>query len=79
MSVTEIKEQLHHTIDSIEDKKLLEAVLTILTSQKPEQDYPLTEEQIQILEERHERFLKGEEKTSTLEEFKEKMRKKYGF
>lgn len=79
MSVTEIKEQLHHTIDSIEDEKLLEAVLIILTSQSESHNYPLTEEQIQVLEERHERFINGEEKTSTLEEFKEKMRKKYGF
>lgn len=79
MSVSEIKEQLHHTIDSISDEKLLEAVLTILTSQSQTHDYLLTEEQVQILEERHQRFLKGEEKTSTLEEFKEKMRKKYGF
>lgn len=79
MSVTEIKEQLHLAIDSIEDEEFLEALLTITSSQKQEHDYPLTEDQIQILEERHERYLKGEEKTSTLEEFKEKMGKKYGF
>jgi len=78
MSVTEIKEQLHLVIDSIDDWEFLEALLTI-ASQKQPQDYTLTEEQIQILEERHEKFLKGEVKTITLEEFKEEIRKKYGF
>jgi hypothetical protein len=79
MSVTEIKEQLHKVIESIQDEEFLEALLTITSSQKQPHDYPLTAEQIQILEERHEGFLKGEEKTSTIEEFKEKLRRKYGF
>lgn len=78
MSVTEIKKQLHDAIESIRDEKFLEALLTI-ASQKQSHDYPLTEEQIQILEERHERFLRGESKTISLEELKEKMRNKYGF
>lgn len=69
MSVTEIKEQLYTAIESIKDEKFLEALLTIV-SQKQSQDYPLTEEQIQILEERHEWYLKGEEKTITLEEIR---------
>ena len=78
MSVIEIKEQLHKAIDSIQDEEFLEAMLTI-ASQKQPQDYPLTEEQIQILEERHERFLKGETKTISLEELKKEIRDKYGF
>jgi hypothetical protein len=78
MSVSQIKEQLHHAIDSIEDKEFLEALLTIASQRQP-QDYSLTEEQIQVLEERHERFLNGEEKTSSLEELKKRIRNKYGF
>ena len=79
MSVTEIKEQLHLVIDSIEDEKVLEAALTLLI---PKQDTSYTnvleEEQLRILKEREERYLKGETGAISLEEFKLEMKKKYG-
>lgn len=79
MSVSEIKQQLHKTIDSIENKELLQAMLTILSqnSAQPVANQ-LTDEQLQILQEREEKYLKGESKTQTLEEFRAKMNKKYG-
>lgn len=73
MSVLEIKEQLHHAIDIIEDEKFLEALLTITSIQHEPQDYSLTEEQIRILEERHEQYLKGEIKTIPIEEVNDQM------
>jgi hypothetical protein len=79
MSVSEIKEQLHLVIDSIEDKKVLEAALTLLI---PKQDASYTneleEKQLKILKEREERYLKGETGTTSLEEFKLEMKRKYG-
>lgn len=79
MSVLEIKERLHNAIEAIDNNELLEAILTILTTkQKDVQEYELTEEQIQVLKEREERLVKGEGRTITLEEFKEKMNRKYG-
>jgi hypothetical protein len=79
MSVSEIRQKLHKTIDEIENKELLQAMLTILAqnSNLPE-EYQLTDEQLNILREREEKYLKGESQTQTLEEFKAKMSKKHG-
>lgn len=79
MSVSEIRRELHKAIDEIENKEVLQAVLTILAQRKfPAEDFQLTDEQLNILREREERYLKGESKTQTLEEFRKKMNKKYG-
>jgi len=78
MSVSEIRDQLHSAINAIDNKQLLEAVLTIIASQAKAPEYILNEEQIKILHEREEKYLSGETKPSTLEEFRSKMNGKYG-
>ena len=79
MSVAEIKQELHNAIEGIENKELLQAMLTIL-SQSAIQPvaYQLTDEQLQILNEREEKYSKGESKGQSLEDFRMKMNKKYG-
>lgn len=79
MSVAEIKQELHKAIDGIGNKELLQAILVILAQGHYHQaDYNLTGEQLQLLKEREEEYLKGESKTQTLEEFRVKMNKKHG-
>jgi hypothetical protein len=71
MSVSEIKDQLHNAINAIDNKELLEAVLTIITSQTNTPDqYSLNDEQLKILKEREEKYGNGQTKTSTLADFK---------
>ena len=79
MSVSEIRHQLHKAIDEIENRELLQAMLVILaqSNYQPE-EYQLTDEQLNILHEREEKYLKGESKTQTLDEFRTKMNKKHG-
>lgn len=78
MSVAELKKQLHKAIEETDDERFLEALLTIATVQQNESEYDLSDEQIRLLEERHERYLRGEEKVISLEEFKASMKAKYG-
>lgn len=78
MSIVEIKEELHNTIDSIDDKEILKAVLTILTPQIHTSYNELEEKQLKILKEREEKYLRGKTSTVSLEEFKLKMKQKYG-
>ena len=79
MSVSKIKQQLHKAIDEIENEELLQAMLTILAQGNfHNESFLLTDEQVSILNEREEKYQKGESKTHTLEEFKMKMNKKYG-
>lgn len=67
MSVTEIKEQLHNAIDSIEDENSLGAVLTILTTQSHNSYTEAEEKQLKTLKEREERYTSGETSTISLE------------
>ena len=62
----------------MDNKNLLEAMLTIINTAKEPFSYSLTNEQLHILQEREQQFLKGESKTVTAKEFKEKMNRKYG-
>lgn len=79
MSVEEIKKKLHKVIDTIDDEEVLQAMLTILAQGGyRKKEYKLSEDQIRLLEEREEEYLKGEGKSQTLEEFKKEMNKKYG-
>ena len=79
MSVSEIRQRLHKAIDEIESKELLQAMLTILAQNSYlSEEYQLTNQQLNILREREEKYLKGESKSQTLEEFRAKMSKKYG-
>lgn len=79
MSVAELKEELHNTIDSIEDASFLEAMLTIAHAQSKLYDDPLTEEQIQILKEREALYQRGEMKAIPWEEVQARIKAKHGF
>ncbi len=79
MSVAEIKQELHKAIEGIENKELLQAMLTILSQSDYQRGaYKLTDEQLQVLKEREEEYIKGESNVQSLEEFRAKMNKKYG-
>lgn len=80
MSVAEIKQELYKAIEGIENKELLQAMLTILSQSDYQQQgaYKLTDEQLQVLKEREEGYRKDESKVQSLEEFRMKMNKKYG-
>jgi len=59
MSVAEIKQELHKAIEGIENKELLQAMLTILSqSDYKREAYKLTDEQLQVLKEREEEYIR---------------------
>jgi hypothetical protein len=77
MSVTEIKKHLYKAIEEIDDEAFLQAVYTIISSRKEQGvTYELSDEQLQILEERREKYMKGEGGTYTWDEVKDRIRKK---
>lgn len=79
MSAAAIKEHLQQVINEIEDEEVLKAVLTILESKaKTERAYQLTEEQMQVIQEREEQYLKGEMKSASIDEVENKLCSKYG-
>ncbi len=67
-----VKEELHQLINKIDDITFLKAVQTIISAkvQDNSEDYELTDEEILIVEERREEYLKGEGKNYTWEEVK---------
>jgi hypothetical protein len=76
MSVAEIKKHLYKAIEEIDDEAFLQAVYTIVSSKTENVEYELTAEQLQILEDRRETYLRGEGKSYTWEEVKDRLRKK---
>ncbi len=80
MDIHTIKEALHERIDAINDDKILEAVYTLLENTRNDAfDYELTNEQLSMLQERDEKYQRGEMKTQSLEEFKKEMKDKFGY
>lgn len=79
MSVTEIKEQLHLVIDTIEDEAFLDALLTIINCQQLKIDNQASDEEIRIIEEREVRYRNGESKTFPWKDVQAEIKKKYGF
>lgn len=77
MSVSEIKEQLHYAIETIEDEAFLEAILTIV--QQSAGTVQLSDEELKIVEEREAKYQSGETKARPWKEIQEEIRKKYGF
>ena len=67
-----IKEEIHQLINDIDDIEFLKAVQTIISAKirDASDDYELTEEEMQIVEERRERYLKREDKNYTWDEVK---------
>lgn len=79
-SILSIKEKLHHTIECIEDEKVLEAFYTILGSYTNQaDDYELTDKQLIELEKREADHLAGRTKSYTLEQHIHLTKDKYGF
>lgn len=79
MSVTAIKQHLQQVINDIDDEEVLKAVLIILEAKAAgKSNYRLTDEQLQVIEEREVQYLRGEMKTTTIEEIENKLRNKYG-
>ena len=80
MDTQTIKAALHERIDAINDDKILEAVYTLLENNRNEAfDYELTDEQLNMLKDRDEKYQHGEMKASSLEEFKKEMKDKFGY
>jgi hypothetical protein len=75
MSVTEIKKHLYKAIEEIDDEAFLQAVYTIVSSKmEHRQEYELTDEQLQILEDRKEKYMRGEGKSYTWDEVKDRIK-----
>ena len=71
---------MHQTIECIDDEKILEAFYTILGSYRNEaEEYELNDEQLKELERREADHLLGKTKSYSLEEFRNRMNKKYGY
>ncbi len=66
MTNVAIRQQLHQYIDAADDKKV-QALYTLLKSDM-EHDYAYTAEDMNMLHQRAEKYLKGETKTYTVEE-----------
>ena len=69
-----IKDEIYQLINNIDDMEFLKAVQTIISAKIQNTDtpdeYELTEEEIQIVNERREKYLKGNGKNYTWEEVK---------
>jgi hypothetical protein len=72
MTQAAIRQQLHQFIDIMDDKKI-EALYTLLQSDV-EPAYSYTTDELNMLHERAEKYLKGETKTYTVEESHEMIR-----
>ena len=80
MNLIKIKEEIHQRIDAMENDKVLEAVNILLKNAKNEaEDYVLSEEDIKELERRNAAYEAGENKGYSLDEFKARIKDKYGF
>ena len=80
MDTHSIKAALHERIDAINDDRILQAVYTLLENNRNEAfDYQLTDEQLIMLQERDEKYQRGEMKTQSLEGFKKEMKDKFGY
>lgn len=67
-----VKEEIHQLINEIDDITFLKAVQTIISAkvQDNSENYELTDEEILIVEERREEYLRGDGKNYTWEEVK---------
>ncbi len=71
MGTENVKEEIHQLLNNIDDIEFLKAVQTIIAAKiNTAPEYDLTDEDIQIVEERREKYLKGEGKNYTWEEVK---------
>lgn len=78
MSVIELKERIYKAVDSIEDADFLQAILEITQAPIRIDREPLTEAELQMLEERHQEYLSGEAKPIPWREVQARVKEKYG-
>jgi len=80
MNSNKIKQELHQRIDAMDNDKVLEAVNILLKNARNEaEDYVLSEDDIKELERRDAAYETGENKGCSLDEFKARIKEKYGF
>ena len=72
-----IKEEIHQMINDIDDIEFLKAVQTIISARiQDSEENNLTDEEIQMLNEREENYLSAKSKTYTWEEVKSHLKPK---
>ncbi len=71
-----VKEELHQLINEIDDITFLKAVQTIISAKVQETSDFLSDEEIQMLEERQADYLSCKSKTYTWEEVKARLKPK---
>jgi hypothetical protein len=72
-----IKEEIHQLINDIDDIEFLKAIQTIIsTKANTALDDTLSDEEINMLNEREEKYLSGKSKTYTWEEVKSNLKTK---
>lgn len=76
MNLTEEKNRIKNAIDRIDNPETLDRISAILSGSE---DTLMTDEQLSIVRERREAYLKNPSELITLEEFKANIKKKYGF
>jgi hypothetical protein len=70
MTTTALKKEIVKAIDTIEDESFLQAIYTIINNRNPRYDFELSDEDINILQEREEKYKSGKSKTYTREQVK---------
>lgn len=70
MTTTALKKEIAKAIDTIEDESFLQAIYTIINNRNPRYDFELSDEDINILQEREEKYKSGKSKTYTREQVK---------
>ena len=75
MTTTALKKEIVKAIDTIEDESFLQAIYTIINNRNPRYDFELSDEDINILQEREEKYKSGKSKTYTREQVKKIDRK----
>ncbi|MEL1243965.1 hypothetical protein AAEO56_06790 [Flavobacterium sp. DGU11] len=76
MNITKEKERLKIAIDKVEDPEILDRISQILSGSER---ISLTDEQLAIVRESKEEYLRDPSTGMSLEDFEAHMKKKYGF
>ena len=75
MTITELKKDIHKYVDCIQDEEYLKGLYALLIDKAAKSTYSLTPEQIRLVKEREEEYVRGEATTMSWEEAKEHIRK----
>ena len=78
MSVAELKEKIHNAVDDIEDAHLLQALFDMTRLPFRVDNEPLTEAELEVLNERSEKYHRGEAELIPWRESLARTKQKYG-